>query len=139
MPSTTPIPEAVGDLAARLADPNPMRRGSVSERYMKCGQRECQCQEDLQARHGPYYSLTRAEGGKTRSRYLTSEQAALARRQAETGQQFRKQVEAYWQACEQWADAQLETPEAASPEGAAKKGGSKRPSRPKSSRRSTRS
>ena len=133
MPSTTPIPDAVGALAARLADPKPMRRGSVSERYMKCGQSECRCQEDLQARHGPYYSLTRAQGGQTRSRYLTSEQAALARRQVETGQQFRQQVEAYWQACEQWADAQFETPEAA------QKGGSKRPSRPKSSRRSKRS
>jgi hypothetical protein len=138
MPSTKPIPDAVGELVARLADPKPMRRGSVSERYMKCGQRECRCQEDRQARHGPYYSLTRAEGGKTRSRYLTSAQAAVARRQAEAGQQFRQQVEAYWQACEHWADAQLETPEAASSE-AAQKGGSKRPSRPKSSRRSKRS
>ena len=134
MPSTTPIPEAVGARAARLAEPNPMRRGSVSERYMKCGQSGCRCQTDLQARHGPYYSLTRAQGGQTRSRYLTSEQAALARRQVETGHQFRQQVEAYWQACEQWADAQLETPEAV-----AQKGGSKRPSRPKSSRRSKRS
>ena len=133
MPSTTPIPEAVGGLAARLADPKPMRRGSVSERYMKCGQSECRCQEGLQARHGPYYSLTRAQGGQTRSRYLTSEQAALARRQVETGQRFRQQVETYWQACEQWADAQLDTPEAAP------KGGSQRPSRPKSSRRSKRS
>ena len=138
MPSTERVPEAVGELAARLADPKPMRRGSVSERYMKCGQSECRCQEGLQARHGPYYSLTRAQGGKTRSRYLTSEQAALARRQVETGQQFRQQVEAYWQACEQWADAQLDSPEAASPE-AAKKGGSKKPLTRKSSPRSRRS
>jgi hypothetical protein len=138
MPSTERVPEAVGALAARLADPHPMRRGSVSERYMKCGQSDCRCQDDRHARHGPYYSLTRAEGGKTRSRYLTSEQAALAHRQAETGQQFRKHIEAYWQACEQWADAQLDAPEAASPE-AAKKGGSTRPSRPKSSPRSKRS
>jgi len=138
MPSIERMPEAVGELAARLADPKPMRRGSVSERYMKCGQRECRCQEDLHARHGPYYSLTRAEGGKTRSRYLTSEQAALARRQAETGQQFRTHIEAYWRACEQWADAELDAPEAASKE-AAKKGASKRRSRPRSSARSKRS
>ena len=137
MPPTERVPDAVGALAARLADPKPMRRGSVSERYMKCGQRECRCQEDLDARHGPYYSLTRAEGGTTRSRYLTREQAAVARRQAEIGQQFRTHIEAYWHACEQWADAQLDAPEAASPE-AVKKGGSPRPSRPKSSPRSKR-
>ena len=138
MPATKRVPEAVGALAARLADPKPMRRGSVSERYMKCGQRACRCQEDLHARHGPYYSLTRAEGGKTRSRYLTSEQAAVARRQAETGQQFRTHIEAYWRACEQWADAELDAPEAASKE-AAKNGASKRRSRPRSSARSKRS
>jgi hypothetical protein len=115
-----------------------MRRGSVSERSMKCGRRECRCQEDPQARHGPYYSLTRAEEGKTRSRYLTAEQAALAREQVEAGQEFRKQVDAYWQACEQWADSELDHTQAASQE-AAKKGASKRRSKRRSSPRSKRS
>ena len=132
------VPAAVGQLAARLAGPKPMRRGSVSERSMKCGQTGCRCQQDPQARHGPYYSLTRGAGGKTQSRYLSVEQAEVARRQVEAGQQFREHVEAYWQACERWADAQLEAPEAALRE-AAKKGGSKRRSKPRSSPRSKRS
>jgi hypothetical protein len=131
----TPAPAPVRQLAAELAKPRPMRRGSVSERSMKCGRMECRCQEDPQARHGPYYSLTRAKGGKTRSRYLTTEQAALARDQVEAGQEFRKQVEAYWQACEQWADAELEDTLAASQE-AARKGASKRRSKRRSSPRS---
>ena len=131
-------PSAVGELASELAKPRPMRRGSLSERSMKCGKPECRCQQDPQARHGPYYSLTRAEGGTTRSRYLTAEQAAVARQQVEAGQEFRKQVEAYWQACEQWADGQLEAPEGASQE-AAKKRASKRHSKPRSSPRSKRS
>ena len=128
-------PSAVGELASELAKPRPMRRGSLSERSMKCGKPECRCQQDPQARHGPYYSLTRAEGGTTRSRYLTAEQAAVARQQVEAGQEFRKQVEAYWQACEQWADGQLEAPEGASQE-AAKKRASKRRLKRKSSRKS---
>ena len=132
------VPAAVGQLAARLTEPKPMRRGSVSERSMKCGQTGCRCQQDPQARHGPYYSLTHAAGGKTQSRYLSAEQAEVARRQVEAGQQFREHVEAYWQACERWADAQLEAPEAALRE-AAKKGGSKRRSKPRSSPRSKRS
>jgi hypothetical protein len=115
-----------------------MRRGSVSERFMKCGQKECRCQHDPQARHGPYFSLTRAEGGKTRSRYLNAEQATLARQQVEAGKEFRKQVEAYWQACEQWGDSQLEDSEAASQE-AAKKRASKRRSKSRRSPRSKRS
>ena len=64
-----PIPTVVRKLAKELAEPTPMRRGSVSERFMKCGQKECRCQHDPQARHGPYFSLTRSEEGKTRSRY----------------------------------------------------------------------
>jgi hypothetical protein len=132
------VPAAVRELAIALAEPMPMRRGSVSERSMKCGRKDCRCQEDAQARHGPYYSLTRAEGGKTRSRYLTADQAALARQQVEAGQAFRTHVEAYWQACEQWADTQLDVPEAVSQE-VAKKGASKRRSKRRSSARSTRS
>lgn len=138
MPSIERVPDVVGALAARLADPVPMRRGSLSERAMKCGRKECRCQQDPQARHGPYYSLTRAEGGTTRSRYLTADQAALARQQVAAGQEFRTHVEAYWQACEQWADAQLDAPEAVSHE-TAKKGASKRRSKPRSSARSRRS
>ncbi len=112
------IPAVVRKVATELAEPRPMRRGSVSERSMKCGRKECRCQQDPGARHGPYYSLTRAEEGKTKSRYLTAEQADQARLQVEAGQQFRKQVEQYWQVCEQWADAQLDVPEAASQEAA---------------------
>ena len=129
------VPADVGLLVAQLSEPKPMRRGSVSERRMKCGQKGCRCQQDPQARHGPYYSLTRGEGGKTRSRYLSPQQAEVARRQVEAGQEFRKQVEAYWQACERWADAQLDA-EAAAGEQAAKKGASKRPSKRRSSLRS---
>lgn len=129
------IPPDVDLLVAQLAKPKPMRRGSVSERRMKCGQKGCRCQHDPQARHGPYYSLTRGQAGKTRSRYLSPEQAEVARRQVEAGQEFRKRVEAYWQACERWADARLDT-EVAAEQQASKKGASKQRSKRKSSLRS---
>ncbi len=101
------VPAMVRELTETLARAAPMRRGSVSERFMKCGRKECRCQHDRQARHGPYYSLTRMEEGKTRSRYLSAEQAAVAREQIEAGHQFRKKIEAFWEACEQWADAEM--------------------------------
>jgi hypothetical protein len=132
------VPAEVREIAATLARPAPMRRGSVSERSMKCGRKQCRCQHDRQARHGPYYSLTRMEGGKTRSRYLSAQQAALARQQIEAGQAFRSRVEAYWEASEKWADAQLAEPGAAQQEGA-KKGASPEPSKPRLSPRSKRS
>lgn len=131
------VPVAVRELAKRLAEPRPMRRGSVSERSMKCGKSGCRCQEDPNARHGPYFTITRVEGGKTRSRYLDAERAALARQQVEAGHGFRRLVEAYWESCERWANTELELMEATSQE-VAKKGGSKRPSKAKSSQKSKR-
>jgi hypothetical protein len=102
-----------------------MRRGTVNERRMKCGRANCACQRDPKARHGPYYMLTQAAGGKTRSRYLEAEQVPLLRRQIEAGREFRQHMEAYWKACEHWADAELEQTRAAE---AAEKKGSRRAS-----------
>jgi hypothetical protein len=129
------VPSSVRELAAVLSQAKPMRRGSVSERTMKCGKAGCPCQEDPKARHGPYYSWTRPMAGKTHSRYLSPEQAELARRQIEQGHTFLEQMEHYREACEQWADAQLELCPVASQE-AAEKGGSKPTFKTKSSRKS---
>ena len=125
-------------LVTELALPQPMRRGSVSERSIRCGKAGCACHKDRKARHGPYVSLTQAIAGKTRSRFLTAEQAAVAQQQIAAGRKFRQQLDTDWVACEEWADAQLELlPDASSRE--AKKGGSKRTSPTKSSGKSKRS
>jgi hypothetical protein len=127
-------PPQVRQLASQLADAKPMRRGSLSDRTIKCGKPGCACAQAPQARHGPYHSLTHAVGGKTQSRFLTAEQAALAQRQIDAGRKFRSHVDALWEACEQWADSQLADVSASSRE--AKKGGSKRISKTKSSGKS---
>jgi hypothetical protein len=114
-----------------------MRRGSLSERTIKCSKPGCACAQDPKARHGPYLSLTQAVKGKTRSRFLPPEQAHLAQEQIDAGRKFRSQVDAYWEACEEWADGQL-ADVATSPE-EVKKGGSQRTSRAKSSKKSKRS
>lgn len=134
----TEVPASVRELATVLFQPKPMRRGSLSERTMKCGKADCPCQNDPKARHGPYYSWTRPVAGKTQSRYLSLQQAELARQQIEQGHKFRQQVEQYREACEQWADTQLQGIHATSRE-ANEKGGSKATFKTKSSRKSKRS
>ena len=138
MPNPPDVPPAVRDLARVLAEPKPMRRGTLAVRYLKCNKSGCPCADRADARHGPYCSVVRVVDGRTRSRHVPAERVAELRRQVETGQQFRKHVEAYWQVCEQWADGRLEAPEPASQE-AAKKGGSKKPSARKLRPRSKRS
>ena len=122
------VPVFVSEALAALSDPQPMRRGSLSERRMKCNKPGCPCADNPDGRHGPYFSLTRAVGGRTRSRLLTTEQARLVRGQVESGQGFRRRVDAYWEVCEKWADDVLEGVQTTSQE-AAEKGGGKSPSR----------
>ena len=128
------VPARIRDLAAQLVQPKAMRRGSFSRRYVKCSKPGCACASDANARHGPYFSLTRGVGGRTESRFVAAAQAELVRRQVEAGQQFRRQVEAFWEACEQWANAQLQGPAAASE--AAQKRGFKQRWKPKSPKKS---
>jgi uncharacterized protein DUF6788 len=111
-----------------------MRRGSLSERTIKCSKPGCACAQNPKARHGPYYSLTHAVGGKTRSRFLTAEEADLVQKQIDVGRQFRGHVDALWEACEEWADQQLAESSGSSEE--LKKGGSKHASKTESSRKS---
>lgn len=135
MPENRDTPAAVLDLARQLSEPKPMRRGTFSVQHLRCNKPGCACADDPDARHGPYYRVVRVVGGKTQSHHVPVAQADVVRKQVEAGQQFRKDVEAYWQACEGWADAELDAPEAASQE-AAKKGGSKRRLIPRSSAKS---
>ena len=110
MPTSVPpdAPPHVRQLAADLADARPMRRGSLSEHTIKCSKPGCACAKDPKACHGPYYSLTHAVRGKMHSRFLNIEQADLARQQIDAGREFRSRVDAYWEACETWADTQLD-------------------------------
>jgi hypothetical protein len=128
------VPSNVAQAAAALSRPEPMRRGSLYERRMKCGQAACACQHDPKAAHGPYFTLTEKVEGKTRSRYVAPAQVPLVRGQIEAGQKFREHVEAYWEACEQWADEQLGT--VPTSRGEAEKKGFRRASKRKSSGRS---
>jgi hypothetical protein len=137
MSPKAPPPAGLRELAAELAELEPMRRGSVSERTMKCGTPSCRCHEDPNARHGPYYVLAREVDKKKRSRYLSEEQAALAKEQIEAGQRFRRKVEEFWQGSEEWADQELEGSESSTASSdEAEKRGSPRPSKKKSRRKS---
>lgn len=134
---THPVPSRIAQFAAAFSQPEPIRRGSLYERRMKCGQAACACQDDPKAAHGPYFTLTQKVGGKTHSRYIPAGQAPLVQRQIESGRQFRERVEAYWEACERWADEQLEAVPASAEE--AEKKGSQRTWKTKSPRKSKRS
>lgn len=122
--STAPASAIRARLGSQLGDAIPMRRGSLTERFVKCSRPGCPCADDPDARHGPYVSLTRSVGRTTRTRLIPPERAETVRRQIEVGRQFRDATELYWVACERLADAEVER---LAPAG--EKGGSVRRSR----------
>ena len=75
MPDPHEVPARIRDLATELAQPKAMRRGSFSQRYVKCSKPGCPCARDPKARHGPYFSLTRGLRGRTHSRFIAAAQA----------------------------------------------------------------
>ena len=92
MSESTKIPEPVRRVGEKLSEPKPMRRGSLGVRFLKCGKPNCACATREESRHGPYFSLTRAVGGRTQSRRLTAQQAERARQQIATGAQCRRSI-----------------------------------------------
>lgn len=54
-------------------------RGTVMVLYLKCGNPNCRCKKDENAKHGPYNVWTRKVKGKTVTKYLSDEQAELCR------------------------------------------------------------
>jgi hypothetical protein len=126
--STAPAAAIRARLTAQLADPIPMRRGSLTDRFVKCSRPGCPCAHDPDARHGPYVSLTRSVAGTTRTRLIAPELADTVRRQIEAGRQFRDATELYWATCERLADAEIAALAAPTARGG-EKGGSARRSR----------
>lgn len=66
-------------LKARLREVGFICEGSLVERWMPCGKPNCACATNRARRHGPYFQLSWKERGKTISRRLPPEHAALYR------------------------------------------------------------
>ena len=64
-------------LARRLSRIGFLWAGSITQRYLKCGNSRCACATDADARHGPYIYWSTKKAGKTVSRKLSPEEAKL--------------------------------------------------------------
>jgi len=84
--------EKYEQIKTELDDLGFVLQGSVSERWMKCGNSACRCHEDPQARHGPYYQLSWKTGGRTFSVYLTKEQAVLCKKWVKNNHRLLKTI-----------------------------------------------
>jgi hypothetical protein len=75
----TTSPRRCAPSLPRWQRPTPMRRGSPSERYVKCSKPGCACAERLTARHDPYYIHPHPHRGRTHAIPLRARRAGRVR------------------------------------------------------------
>ena len=72
---------------------SPILHGSISTAMAKCGQKNCRCQKDSNALHGPYYRWTGVINGKRTTRTISKEAAQECQRWIKNYDKLRKQIE----------------------------------------------
>lgn len=75
-------------LVQSLLAQNEQVQGSVFSRFGRCGKPGCPCERE--ASHGPYYVLTSRTNGRNTFRYLTPQQARLAKSLVSRHRRFRR-------------------------------------------------
>lgn len=68
------------------------RPGSVTRRYMPCGNPSCRCMAEPPELHGPYYQWSHKVRGKTRSLRLSEAQARQCREWSANHKRLKKLV-----------------------------------------------
>lgn len=72
---------------------SPVLHGSISTAMAKCGQRNCRCQKDAKALHGPYYRWTGVINGIRTTRTITKKNAQECQRWIKNYNKLQKQIE----------------------------------------------
>ena len=67
------------DLAAQIVQIGIIAAGSVTRRFTRCTSVGCRCNADPPTPHGPYWQWTAKVNGKTVTKRLTDQEAALYR------------------------------------------------------------
>lgn len=85
--------ERAAQITAEIAALGLCLPGTLSTRYLRCGNPRCRCRDpDRDQRHGPYCYWTRKVAGKTASKLLSPEQAERYRPWIENGKRLRALV-----------------------------------------------
>ena len=65
----------IEEIHSTLSGMRYLSSGNLQKRYKRCGNPNCRCAKDPDARHGPYFEWSYMKGGKLRHRSLTAQQA----------------------------------------------------------------
>ncbi len=76
----------------KLSSIKVFRKGSISKRWMSCGNSLCKCKTDKKFRHGPYYWWTTKESGKTKAILIPENFLTEGRSYINNNKIFQKQI-----------------------------------------------
>jgi hypothetical protein len=73
------LEQQLNDLKKQIADLGMAIPGSIQTAYLRCGKKNCRCQQDEGLRHGPYFLWYRRINGKTATQSIAAEDVHLFR------------------------------------------------------------
>jgi hypothetical protein len=122
------------EIAAELAGVGDFRPGFLSERFRRCGKPNCHCAREGDRGHGPSYSLTRVQDGKTVTKIIPALAVEETKKQMGEYKRFKKLVHDFTEINIRLCDARLAMGSSETEE--AQKRGLKKRSKRKSERKS---
>ena len=97
MTSRREFEERAERLLEEMGTVREMRRGTLTVRYLRCGSPGCHCGRPGSRGHGPKYSLTWKEKGKTKTEYIPAERVAEVEKQLANHERFVR-------LCQEWVE-----------------------------------
>ncbi|MBN1308392.1 MAG: hypothetical protein JXA18_10775 [Chitinispirillaceae bacterium] len=73
------LEQQLNDLKKQLISLGMAIPGSIQTAYLRCGKKNCRCQQDEKLRHGPYFLWYRRVNGKTATQSIAEEDVHLFR------------------------------------------------------------
>jgi len=73
------LEQQLNDLKKQIASTGLAIPGSIQTAYLRCGKKNCRCQQDEKLRHGPYFLWYRRVDGKTATQSIAEGDVHLFR------------------------------------------------------------
>jgi hypothetical protein len=84
-----------------LMEVGDLRPGSLSEQYNVCGTAGCRCKADPPQKHGPYYQLSYAWKGRSKTKFVPRTRVSEVKRQLKNYKRLRELVD-------KWVELELQ-------------------------------
>jgi len=97
------------ELKASISNIGWFRRGTIVERYTRCGKPGCRCQADPPKLHGPYHQWSTKIDGKTKTIRLSPEQLELMQTWTDNARQLHAIIDQMEQIAYQHTEQLLQT------------------------------